>query len=41
MATHGHVGAVALTVGSVPRRIVSELRRFHWLLKNEHEIEII
>ena len=26
-------GAVALTVGSVPRRIVPELRHFHWLLK--------
>ena len=29
----GTLGAVALTVGSVPRRIVQELRHFHWLLK--------
>ena len=27
-------GAVALTVGSVPRRIVPKLRHFHWLKMN-------
>ena len=30
---HSLLGAVALTVGSVPRRIVSKLRQFDWLLK--------
>ena len=29
----GALGAVALTVGSVPRRVVPELRHFNWLLK--------
>ena len=31
------LGAVALTVGSVPRRIVSKLRQFHWLLKMSNQ----
>ena len=31
------LGAVALTVGSVPRRIVPELRHFHWLLKMNNQ----
>ena len=30
-------GAVALTVESVPRRIVPELRHFHWLLKMNNQ----
>ena len=30
-------GAVALTVGSAPRRIVPELRHFHWLLKMNNQ----
>ena len=32
-----HQGAVALTVGLVPRRIVPELRHFHWLLKMNNQ----
>ena len=32
-----HQGAVALTVGSVPRRIVPELRHFNWLLKMNNQ----
>ena len=31
------LGAVALTVGSVTRRIVSELRHFHWLMKMNNQ----
>ena len=31
------LGAVALTVGSVPRRIVPELRNFNWLLKMNNQ----
>ena len=31
--TYGNQGAVALTVGSVPRMVVPKLRHFHWLLK--------
>ena len=31
------LGAVALTVGSVPRRIVPELRHCHWLLKMNNQ----
>ena len=30
------MGTVALTVGSVPRTIVPELRHFHWLLKTNN-----
>ena len=30
-------GAVALTVGSVPRKTVLELRNFHWLLKMNNQ----
>ena len=30
-------GAVALTVWSVPRRIVPKLRHFHWLLKMNYQ----
>ena len=32
-----HQGPFALTVGSVPRRIVPELRHFHWLLKMNNQ----
>ena len=41
--THADIlGAVALTVGSVPRRIIPELRHFHWLLKmNNQSIDVI
>ena len=31
-------GAVALTVGSVPRRIVPNLRHFHWFLKMNNQL---
>ena len=30
-------GTVALTTGSVPRRIDPKLRRFHWLLKMNNQ----
>ena len=32
-----HLGAVALTIGSAPRRIVPKLRHFHWLLKMNNQ----
>ena len=35
----GHQGAVALTVGSVPRRIVPKLRHFHRLLKMNNQLK--
>ena len=35
--THRVQGAVALTVGSVSRRIGPELRHFHWLLKMNNQ----
>ena len=34
-------GAVALTVGSAPRRILPKLRHFHWLLKMINQIDIV
>ena len=33
----GGPGVVALTVGSVPHRIVPELRHFYWLLKMNNQ----
>ena len=37
----GGGGGVALTVGSVPRRIVSKLKRhFHWLLKMSNQLNL-
>ena len=34
----GELGAVAVKVGSAPRRIVSKLRQFDWLLKMNNQL---
>ena len=34
----GLQGSVALTVASVPRRIVPKLRHFNWLLKMNNQL---
>ena len=36
--THDGLGAIALTVGSVPRTIVPKLGHFHWLLKMNNQL---